>query len=40
MSDTTLPKPRMIKAEKRNLKSNFNKWEMNTYENKNKAYQV
>ena len=42
MSDTPLPTPRMIKAEKVtwNFKSNFNKCEMNTYKNRNIAYQV
>ena len=40
-SDTPLPRPRMKKAKnihttwKYNL--NFNKWEMNTYENRSKA---
>ena len=40
--DTPLPMPRMIKAENItwNCKSIFNKWEMNTYKNRNKAYQV
>jgi len=40
MSDAPLPMPRMKKA--KNIKhenTNFNKWEMNTYENRNTAYQ-
>ena len=40
MSDAPLPVPRMIKAEnvKCNFKSNFNKWEINTYKNRNMTY--
>ena len=42
MTDAPKPMPRMIKAENVtwNFKLNFNKWEMNTYENRNMAYQV
>ena len=43
MSDTPLPRPRMKKA--KNISHEIRIqiltiWEMNTYENKNKAYQV